>query len=222
MKIDQEKFINLYKSQYAALGSSQASGLGTLLGFLEQDRDVGDLRWAAYMLATVKHECANRWQPIEEFGKGQGMAYGNPVPVTGSDGKSYTNTYYGRGYVQLTWEANYRNMSQNLNLGDEVLIHPERALEPSQTVIAQSALRHYRHSRLRDDRRCGRHSVAFLRFPQSCFCLRLRAMCRRRQTKHIHSSCSRGAARHHSGTRRHVLENPLSWESFIPARFMWR
>ena len=131
MKIDHEKFISLYKSQYGALNSSQSSGLGTLLGFLEQDRDVSDLRWAAYMLATVKHECANQWQPIEEYGKGQGMAYGNPVTVRGSDGKTYTNSYYGRGYVQLTWEANYQNMSQNLNLDDQVLIHPERALEPS-------------------------------------------------------------------------------------------
>jgi len=131
MKIDHEKFISLYKSQYGALNSSQSSGLGTLLGFLEQDRDVSDLRWAAYMLATVKHECANQWQPIEQYGKGQGMAYGNPVTVRGSDGKTYTNSYYGRGYVQLTWEANYQNMSQNLNLDDQVLIHPERALEPS-------------------------------------------------------------------------------------------
>jgi surface antigen len=131
MKIDHAKFINLYKSQYGALNGSQTSGLGALLSFLEQDRGVGDLRWAAYMLATVKHECANQWQPIEEYGRGQGMAYGNPVRVQGSDGKTYTNSYYGRGYVQLTWEANYRNMSHNLNLGDQILIHPERALDPS-------------------------------------------------------------------------------------------
>ena len=46
MKIDHEKFISLYKSQYGDLDSSQASGLGTLLGFLEEDREVGDLRGA--------------------------------------------------------------------------------------------------------------------------------------------------------------------------------
>lgn len=131
MKFDHDKVISLYKTQYGALDGSQASGLSTLLGFLEQDPDVSDLRWAAYMLATVKHECASRWQPIEEFGRGQGMGYGKPVTVKGSDGKAYTNTYYGRGYVQLTWVDNYRNMSQNLNLGDAVLIHPEQALEPS-------------------------------------------------------------------------------------------
>jgi len=130
MKLDNQKFIKLYEAQYGALDSSQASGLSALLGFLEQDSGVSDLRWAAYMLSTVKHECADRWQPIEEYGKGQGQPYGTPVRVTGSDGKTYVNTYYGRGYVQLTWETNYRNMSHNLDLGDQVLIHPERALDP--------------------------------------------------------------------------------------------
>lgn len=131
MKFDHDKFINLYKSQYGALDNIQVSGLSGLLGFFEKDNHVNDVRWVAYMLATVKHECVNRWQPIEEFGKGQAMAYGNPVQVRGSDGKIYTNTYYGRGYVQLIWVDNYRKMSYNLNLGDDILIHPERALEAS-------------------------------------------------------------------------------------------
>jgi hypothetical protein len=29
----------------------------------------------------LKHECEDRWQPIEEFGNGQGSLYGNPVTV---------------------------------------------------------------------------------------------------------------------------------------------
>jgi len=131
MKFDHAKFISLYEVQYGALDSSQASGLRGLLAFLERDNHVDDVRWAAYMLATVKHECANRWQPGEEFGKGQGKVYGNPVTVTVREGKTYANTYYGRGYVQLKWAENYREMSYNLNLGDDLLIHPQRALEPS-------------------------------------------------------------------------------------------
>ena len=130
MNIDHRKFMDLYNAQYGALDDSQASGISALLGFLEQDKDVSDVRWAAYMLATVKEECADTWQPIEEWGKGQGHPYGDPVTVTGSDGRTYVNTYYGRGYVQLTWEANYQNMSYNLNLGDQLLIHPEKALDP--------------------------------------------------------------------------------------------
>ena len=131
MKFDHDKFISLYESQYGTLSNSQASGLGGLLASVERDNHVNDVRWAAYMLATVKHECANRWQPLEEFGRGQGKVYGNPITVTVSEGKTYTNIYYGRGYVQLRWVNNYREMSYNLNLGDDLLIHPQRALEPA-------------------------------------------------------------------------------------------
>jgi hypothetical protein len=41
---------------------------------------------------------------------GQGYPYGNPVPVTDSDGKTYVNSYYGRGYPQLTGADVYRKM----------------------------------------------------------------------------------------------------------------
>ena len=138
MKIDHAKFIDLYKGQYGALNDSQASGMDKLLGFLEQDKDVGDVRWAAYMLATVKEECADEWQQVEERGKGQGYPYGDPVTVTGSDGKTYVNTYYGRGYPQLTGADLYRTMSQDLNLGDQLLIQPERALDPTISYNALS------------------------------------------------------------------------------------
>jgi predicted chitinase len=71
------------------------------------------------MLATVKHECAGTWQPIAEDGKGKGRKYGTPDPVTGQ-------VYYGRGYVQLTWKANYQAMSKVT--GADLVNHPELAL----------------------------------------------------------------------------------------------
>lgn len=40
--------------------------------FLLEGADIDDVRWTANMLATVRHECANRWLPIEEFGKRKG------------------------------------------------------------------------------------------------------------------------------------------------------
>jgi surface antigen/uncharacterized protein YraI len=133
MKIDHPKFIDLYNAQpqYSALDGNQASGMSTLLGFLEADSNVSDVRWAAYMLATVKLECGDAWQPVEEGGKGQGFPYGDPVTVTGSDGMTYVNTYYGRGYVQITGVDNYQKMSGILNLGDQLVIHPERTLDPT-------------------------------------------------------------------------------------------
>jgi len=83
------------------------------------------------MLATVKHECADKWQPIEEYGKGKGRKYGTAVTVTGSDGKKYSNVYYGLGYVQLTWDYNYKNMSGFILKNDSLYIDPSLALDPA-------------------------------------------------------------------------------------------
>lgn len=46
------------------------------------------------------------------------------------DGTKYTNKYYGRGYVQLTWKLNYDNLGRALGLGNGLVLHPEHALEP--------------------------------------------------------------------------------------------
>ena len=119
-----------YQKQNESLKPAALAGLQFLVESLQEDPDVSDLRWAAYMLATVHWECANRWRPIEEFGKGKGHPYGVPVKITGADGTIYTNTYDGRGYVQLTWKANYANIGAGLGLGNTLLLHPEHALEP--------------------------------------------------------------------------------------------
>jgi hypothetical protein len=137
MKFDHKKFFDSYREEYGSLIQSQVSGIENLLVCIEHDPQVNDVRWATYMMATVKHECADEWQPIEEYGKGQGRPYGIQVQVTGSDGKQYLNVYYGRGYVQLTWKENYEKMSKVLGLSDELLIHPERVMEP---VIAYNVM----------------------------------------------------------------------------------
>jgi hypothetical protein len=100
---------------------SQIDGLNVLLDGWEARPDLTDLRWLAYMLATAKHETAHTMQPIEEYGKGHGRAYGARDPVTGE-------VYYGRGYVQLTWKANYARMAALI--GVDLVYHPELALEP--------------------------------------------------------------------------------------------
>jgi hypothetical protein len=127
MKFDRENFFAAYASAFGAPSQAQQDGLNALLAAAEGDTEITDIRWLAYMLATVKHECADRWKPIEEFGKGKGMKYGNPVTVTDPAGKSYTNVYYGRGYVQLTWDWNYRSMGNVLK--NRLLYQPELALD---------------------------------------------------------------------------------------------
>ncbi|QHA85683.1 peptidoglycan-binding protein [Serratia rhizosphaerae] len=93
--------------------------------------------WLAYVLATTYHETAFTMQPIEEYGKGAGHPYGDPDPETGK-------TYYGRGYVQLTWRDNYEKAQDvvvNLNtLAYDVPLvgQPDLALTP--WVAAQVAI----------------------------------------------------------------------------------
>ncbi|MFT3799629.1 MAG: peptidoglycan-binding protein [Burkholderiaceae bacterium] len=128
--LDVESAIRLTVYSFGALTSGPRQGLTFLLQQLKQDGAITDLRWAAYMLATVRHECANTWQPIEEIGKGAGQAYGRPELVTDDDGRRLTNVYYGRGFVQLTWKENYEWVGRNIGLDRELLLHPDRALEP--------------------------------------------------------------------------------------------
>jgi len=72
----------------------------------------------AYILATVQHETAGTFLPIEEYGKGRGREYGKAI-----QGK----VYFGRGYVQLTWLNNYKVMSEKL--GIDLMSYPEKALD---------------------------------------------------------------------------------------------
>lgn len=88
----------------------------------------------AYILATVYHETAKTFLPIAEYGKGKGYKYGIPDPVTGQ-------TYYGRGYVQLTWNYNYKKLGDMF--GVDLLNHPELAMSPPiATKILFSGMNH--------------------------------------------------------------------------------
>jgi putative chitinase len=126
--IDPAKFINLSQTKFGPLKADVEPGLRSIIDGINKDEKLGNPRWVAYMLATIKHECADTWRPIEEYGKGHGRPYGKPESVTDQNGKVYENIYYGRGYVQLTWKANYEKMSGLLGLGDQLLCHPELAL----------------------------------------------------------------------------------------------
>ena len=123
--IDYEHFIKIYKKQFP---NEQAfNDLKKLLIECVMDPHITDIRWIAYMLATVKRECGRTWKPIKERGKGKGKLYGSvhDVPTTSTVEK---NIYYGRGYVQLTWDYNYKKVGDALGLGDKLYINPDLAL----------------------------------------------------------------------------------------------
>jgi hypothetical protein len=181
--------------------------LVTLLGFLEDDDEITDLRWMAYMLATAYWETSHiekrdttvkdkkgklitrkvsHWinmKPTDEMGHGAGRDYYLPVKVQmqangdalvteqdgdqftvkptgtnspstkgmtmGSDAtakadKDYTKAggtelaYYGRGYVQLTWWANYAKAGVALKQGLDLLKDPDKVMEPETAYALMS------------------------------------------------------------------------------------
>lgn len=124
MKFDHQKFFAGYRNAWGALSQPQVDGIESLLTFIEADAAMTDPRWVSYLLATIKHECADTWQPIEEYGKGRLYSYGQPDPVTGQ-------TYYGRGFVQLTFKSNYEKLGEALGLGDALVLNPALALDPA-------------------------------------------------------------------------------------------
>ena len=133
MYFDHQTFVTHYEKAFGKLSSSQYQGIDQILSFVQLDPDVNDVRWVAYMLATVKHECAGTYQPITEYGAESyfakyepgtklGTQLGNTQPGDGA-------RYKGRGYVQITGRANYEKLSQALGLGDTFVKQPERVLE---------------------------------------------------------------------------------------------
>lgn len=74
--------------------SGQVDGLDKILDEWQR-RNLTDLRFLAYMLATVFHETNQTMQPIIEGG---GLKY--------LRSKAYW-PWYGAGLVQVTWKANY-------------------------------------------------------------------------------------------------------------------
>lgn len=128
---------NTYKLDYIKLGktsvkigNSVQNNVNTILSNLTNLKSVSSSVWkrqVSYILATIYHETATTFKPIEEYGKGKGKPYGQFFDVNGSKYTGLTNLYYGRGFVQLTWLSNYVRAKNEL--GVDFVNHPELALD---------------------------------------------------------------------------------------------
>ncbi len=58
------------------------------------------------------------------------QVHGKPRPFKDETGRPFDNVYYGRGYVQLTWYDNYKQMDQRLALGELLEQNPDKAMDP--------------------------------------------------------------------------------------------
>lgn len=84
------------------LGPKRRAAIRELIGFVNFDPAWSHLRHVAYTLATVRHEAGSLFRPRREIRAPAGTKHRRL-----QDRYWYTG-YYGRGYVQLTWDWNYK------------------------------------------------------------------------------------------------------------------
>lgn len=97
------------------VGKGRISGLDLLIDEWERRGDI-EYDEFAYILATVVHETAYTIQPVREYGSDKYLR-----------GKKYW-PYIGRGYVQLTWDYNYKKAGEFV--GEDLVSNPDKAMEP--------------------------------------------------------------------------------------------
>ncbi len=139
-QFNRRRFFAQYNQEFGALSQEQVNGLESLLTCFEQDPKIELINYMAYMLATIKHETADGYHPISEYG---GQTYFNrydPVLAETTSrreaAKRNGNTvqgdgykYRGRGFVQITWKNNYKKLGDVL--GYDLVSDPDKALHPS-------------------------------------------------------------------------------------------
>lgn len=126
-QIDIQKFKEKCKTRFCkndndASCIEKLKNLELLANFIKSDKRVTNIGVASFFFATVYTETGiKNFNPTEEVGKGKGTNYGTP------DKETY-QTYYGRGWVQLTHKENYKKAMDIL--GIDFLNKPNLVLEP--------------------------------------------------------------------------------------------
>lgn len=95
---------------------------GHARNIITRAKEYGCLRnQVAYLLATSEWETNHTQEPVRE-------AYWLDEGWRSRNLRYYP--WYGRGFVQLTWEENYKRAQAELNLGTQLTDNPDAALDP--------------------------------------------------------------------------------------------
>ena len=132
MLYDRTKFFTAVRNtlpQNKSFNQAQVDGFNVLLA--EGERRGISTEWIAYVLATTWHESGATMTPVREtFATSDAQAIANLNRAYPNRKPNYwSNGYFGRGYVQLTWDYNYKKMGQWL--GIDLYGNPSLALDPS-------------------------------------------------------------------------------------------
>ena len=120
------------------LSQAQVDGFNAIFDAWDEVPELDFLDWIAYILATAWHETGEKMQPVREtFAATDEQAFQRVTAFCLKKGKdNYArrhpngNSYYGRGYVQLTHAVNYKTAGQKLGIGDRLFDRPDDVLDP--------------------------------------------------------------------------------------------
>lgn len=133
--INRQKTYENLRKNFGALNQKQVDGFEAIFNEFEA-RDLKDLRFLAYIIATIWHEVDKTMQPIAEYGKGKGRDYGKRLRVSRKLYTNTTNIFYGRGHVQNTWIDNYEKLTTANVEGWDFVNNPDLLLEMKPSIWA--------------------------------------------------------------------------------------
>lgn len=136
MFYDRKRLFDLIRTKLTTSGKlnqSQVDGIEILLE--EGEKRNFNTEWIAYVLATAWHETGGTMEPVREtFADTDEQAIARlekaykAGKLKGVKTPYWRTGFFGRGYVQLTHEYNYRKMGEWL--GIDLVKDPSKALDP--------------------------------------------------------------------------------------------
>jgi hypothetical protein len=140
-KIDRQRFYANFPStklNNKQVNPSRKAGFEAIFDVWDAVEHFDFLEWLAYALATAWHETGSLMQPVREgFAKTDAQAFARVSAYCQRVGRdnyarraSNGMSYYGRGYVQLTFADNYLKMGKRLGLGTQLVNNPDLVMNP--------------------------------------------------------------------------------------------